>query len=190
MSLWWIVDREKKHLEKETENSRAECFMNLLAANYYRINAFVLSLVPNDADAADVMQETIVLMWKKFESFTLGTDFVAWAVTVAKYQVYNFRKTKQRSTVQLSDEALEIIAAQSKQVIGESDERIHALKECIKKLDHHDKQFIKLRYTEGVTTKMLASRIGKSIHAVYRNGARINGLLLRCIQRTLRTEGV
>ena len=184
------MDNLQGHFNGGAEDSRAECFMNLLAANYYRINAFILTLVPNDTDADDIMQETVALMWKKFDSFTVGTDFVAWAVTVAKYQVLNFRKTKQRLPVMFSDEALGAIEKEAERVTAESDKRLRALKECVNKLSVHDKQFIKLRYTEGVTTKMLASRIGKSIYAVYRHSTRINGLLLRCIQRSLRTEGL
>lgn len=186
----WIVDNQQGHPDRKAEGSRAESFVSLLAANYYRINAFILSLVPNEADADDIMQETTVLMWSKFEDFTLGTDFVAWAVTVAKYQVFNFRKTKRRSAVLLSEEALEIIATETKRVMDESDKRFQALKGCINKLSHHDRQFIKLRYTEGVTTKMLASRIGKPAYTVYRHGSHINGILLRCIKRTLRMEGI
>jgi RNA polymerase sigma-70 factor (ECF subfamily) len=52
-------------------------FLGLLVPNQRRIQAFILTLVPNVADAEDIYQETLSEMWNKFDSFEVGTDFVA-----------------------------------------------------------------------------------------------------------------
>jgi len=67
-------------------------FMGLLVSNQRCIWAFILSLIPSKVDAEDVLQETLLEMWRKFDTFEIGTDFVAWGVTVAKYKVFEFRK--------------------------------------------------------------------------------------------------
>ncbi|AQT69256.1 RNA polymerase sigma factor [Anaerohalosphaera lusitana] len=165
-------------------------FVKLLTANYYRINAFILSMVPNAADAEDMMQETSEIMWQKFDEFEEGTDFAAWGVTIAKFRILNFRKSKQNQTAQLSEEALRLIESETDSMSEELDARLDALRACLSRLDEKDRQFIKLRYSPGATARSVAEVIGTSVHRVYRSVARINSMLLRCIRRRLTTEGV
>lgn len=61
-------------------------YIRLLSAHYVRIKSFIFTMLPNESDADDVMQETSITLWKKFNDFQSGTDFVAWPVTIAKYK--------------------------------------------------------------------------------------------------------
>ena len=74
-----------------TESSQTNEFLRLLMANQKRIYAFILATVPNRQDADDLFQETVLLMWSKFDDFQRGTSFVAWGITVAKYQILSVR---------------------------------------------------------------------------------------------------
>ena len=165
-------------------NDRSSIFVELFSSNYNRIKSFILTLVPNTSDADDIMQETSRIMWEKFDQFTLGTDLAAWAMTIAKYRVLNSRK-KKKLTVSLSEEMIDLISEESKKVLDGSSERFLALRKCVAKLDKKGLMFIKMRYKDGFPARVIAQRIGVSIKTVYRNEAKINGLLIRCIRRTL-----
>lgn len=160
-------------------------FVKLLTANYARIYAYIISSVPNDSDADDLMQETAALMWENFSRFEPGTNFVSWAVTVAKFQIMNYRKQHQRSRLFLSDKAYDLLVSETEKVQEESQDRLQALRGCLKKLSPKDQQFIRMRYYEGDSARIVAQKVGTSVDAVYRYGARLNDLLLSCVQRVL-----
>lgn len=160
-------------------------FVKLLTANYARIYAYIISLVPNDSDADDLMQETAGVMWENFHRFEPGTNFVSWAVTIAKFQILKYRKKHQRSRVFLSDKAYDLLISETEKVQEESQDRLQALRGCLKKLSRKDRQFVQMRYYEGASARIVAEKTGTSIDAVYRYGARLNDLLLGCMKRVL-----
>ena len=54
-----------------------EIFTRLFLRNQKRIAGLIFSLVPQGAEADDVMQETCAVMWRKFGEFAPGSDFGA-----------------------------------------------------------------------------------------------------------------
>lgn len=171
--------------EKSRFSNEKASFVNLLTANYYRIHAYVLSMVPNDSDVDDIMQETVTLMWQNFDRFQPGTNFVSWAVTIAKFQVLKYQKQRKRSRLVLSDEVYDLLISENHSIQEQSHERFRALRDCLQKLPEKEQNFIKLRYMDGATAKMVAQKIGASIDAVYRHGAKLNDMLLRCVRTAL-----
>ncbi len=53
------------------------------------MESFTTSGVPQ---LDDVLQDTLAVMWKKFDNFKIGTDFVAWGKTIARYKIMNHLK--------------------------------------------------------------------------------------------------
>ena len=47
---------------------------------------YVLTIEPNLGDAQDNVQEAFLTVSRKAETYALGTNFPAWACTVARYQ--------------------------------------------------------------------------------------------------------
>ena len=164
-------------------------FVKLLTANYARIYAFIITLVPNDNDADDIMQETATVMWENFSKFEPGTNFVSWAVTIAKFQILNYRKKHKRSRLFLSDQAYELLITETEKVQEQSQDRLQALRGCLKKLSARDQQFIRMRYYDGASARIVAQKVGTSIDAVYRYTARLTDWLLGCVRRSLTTGG-
>ena len=81
-----------------------EAFTRLLLQNQRRIAGLIFSLVPRGADADDVMQETCAVLWRKFGEFQTGTDFGAWALRIARFQVMSYYAHQKRMQARLSDE--------------------------------------------------------------------------------------
>jgi len=92
--------------------SETEQFIELLLVHRRRIYAFIAVLVPNAADAEDLLQETSVRMWQNFGKFRPGTDFAAWAFPFARYAALNFHRAARRAQkrVTFSSEVVEIVA--------------------------------------------------------------------------------
>ena len=161
-------------------------YIRLLTANHVRIKSFIFSMLPNEADADDVMQDASIIMWKKFDSYVPETDFTSWAVTIAKYKVLEFRRKNFSDGLMLDNTVLEMLAKDSLSVSEHTQERTEKLMECVKELTDVDRDFIQQKYSYGLTLKKLAGRFGLSISSAFRNNARIHGLLHGCVQRKMK----
>lgn len=165
-----------------------DSFLKLLLGNDKRIYAFILSLVGNRNDADDLMQETTSVMWRKFCEFEPGSDFVAWGIKIARNRIMNFRKKQANSKLQFKSDIVEILDAESDDMIKRLDQRMIALQECLMKLPGKDRTLIRMRYESDVNVKDLAVRVGLSTHQLYRAFVRIHAALLQCIRRTMMLE--
>src|SRR5260370_21160240 len=76
-----------------------------------RIYASLATLLPNRADAEEVFQQTSLILWRKWQQFDPGRDFVRWACGIAHHEVSNFlRKRADRGRVYLSEDVLAELA--------------------------------------------------------------------------------
>ena len=167
---------------------KAEEFVELLTANQRKIFAYIMGLVLNVNDADDILQETVKIMWNKYDQFEAGTNFLAWATTVAHYRILEFRRQKGRSKIIFDDQVFDTLQSQAFSETQDVDEYLSYLKHCLDKLKDTDRDIIKLRYTNGFTLQEIASRLGRSFQSVHRSIARIQTLLRNCINRQLASE--
>ena len=181
---------DSKESELPVFQGGTERFLQLLTNHNKSIYAYIFSLVPNYFDADDIMQETVTYMYREFDKFELGTSFLAWAFKIARYRVLSYLKRSKDRRIQFNDEILDLIEAESKEVLKEINFRLEALQHCRQKLANQDSQLLQMKYVEGVETKSIAERSGKSIHSVYRSIARIHEMLLKCIRRRLVEMGI
>jgi RNA polymerase sigma-70 factor (ECF subfamily) len=171
-----------------SEDSKTNEFLRLLMANQKRIYAFILGMVPNHEDAEDLFQETVLVMWSKFDGFTRGTSFTAWGIAIAKYQILSVRKRFSRRNLQFSQAALELLQKDSDYFIEQIDSRMQALRGCIRKLNQRDFELIRMRYEDEITVKTIAERLGRSVQSVYKRMAHIHDVLVQCVRRTISRE--
>ncbi|MDH7598744.1 MAG: sigma-70 family RNA polymerase sigma factor [Sedimentisphaerales bacterium] len=173
-----------------TDSSKTNEFLRLLMANQKRIYAFILSLVPNHEDAEDLFQQTVLIMWSRFDTFVPGTSFATWGITIAKYQVLSVRKRYARDALHLSNLAIELLEQDCQPFIEHIDSRMHALRRCMSRLASRDCELIRLRYEQEMTIKAIAQQAGRSVQSIYKRMARIHDALLRCIRAALAKEGL
>jgi RNA polymerase sigma-70 factor, ECF subfamily len=169
----------------EENTTQSDLFLRLLMANHSKLFAYIFMLVPNYSDAEDLMQEITICLMHQFDSFRPDSNFLAWARSVAFYQVLDFRKKKARQPLVLTDETLQAVASFCEKNSSETELLLETAEQCIQKLTEQDKQLVTLRYAQNMTTKKAAGALGISIFSVYRALERIHQLLLRCIRRKL-----
>ncbi|MBN2511997.1 MAG: sigma-70 family RNA polymerase sigma factor [Sedimentisphaerales bacterium] len=162
-------------------------FVRLLTANQSQIYAYIMSLVGNCADADDVLQETTATMWEKFGEFKPGTDFISWGGAIAYYKVREFRR-KHRGKFHFDDDVLDILSRDARHELRDSNTYLSKLHDCMKKLKPSDYQLVRLRYFSGVSINELSQRFNKTARTVYYQIAKIHGLLMRCIERSVSSE--
>jgi len=172
-----------------TDNTtRVDEFVRLLAQNQRRLFVYVHTLVPNHADAEEVLQNTNLVLWREFGTFETGTNFAAWACRVALNQVLAWRKKRQRDRLQFSDDFLAAIAKETQDANDALEEQSRVLSDCLAKLPSDQRELIRLRYTEEGAIEAVASRVRRTVEATYRALSRIRHTLHECVIRTLARE--
>lgn len=165
-------------------------FLKLLGECNRQISAYIFSVVQNFEDANDILQQTIGIMWQKFDEFELGTDFASWGVKIAHFQILSYRRKKSSQKVFFSDNIFQQIDEVAQKRSVQSDERLKYLRQCLKKLVHTDLMLLKNRFEQNLPVKSLAEHTDKSIQHVYRRLAKIQLLLYKCIQRNMAEEEI
>jgi len=168
---------------RETAESRDnEEFLKLWLKYEPSIYSRVFSLVPNWADADDLMQEVSLILWRRFDDFEPGSSFLAWALTVVRFQVLAFRKNRRAKRLRLSTKTVEKISEEIDAMEAERIvERREALDRCLGRLREKDRELLRLRYQPGSTTNEIARALGKTKAAVYKAISRVHSQLLNCV---------
>lgn len=171
--------------------SRGKAFLGLFLKAERRIFAYIFTLLPNRADAEDVLQEVSKLMWEKFDEADPPEDFVAWGCRIAFYKVMEHRRSQRRDRVIFSDAMLERVAETVSEHAGalRLDERHDALACCLGKLSRRDRELLEERFKEGASVRSVADRLGRSADAVYKALARVRRALHDCVERTISAGG-
>lgn len=171
-------------------NNQTKEFIQLLILNHDQIYAYILSMVHSWVDADDIFQETSVIMWNKFGQYETGTNFHAWAVHIARFQVFNYRRKNSGKAVQMSEELMDLFDDRySKLEKKKSEQRsLNNLQDCVSKLVERDRKMITMRYEQSCTVGKMAESVGMSRKALYKNLARIHDMLLRCVRRSISAE--
>lgn len=160
-------------------------FARLFAEHHRRIYAYVRAIVPDRNDADDVVQNTCVVLWERFEDFNLGTDFGAWAIAVAFNQVRSHRNRQQRERLRFSDDLVNRITAVEQHLAGEVDDRQAALQSCLERLRGRDRELISSYYADSASARSVGERLEMPITTVYKTVDRIRKRLFDCIERRL-----
>ena len=165
----------------------AEAYLRLLNAHERSLAAYVHSLVSNPADADDLLQECKVLMWKQFDRFEPGTNFLAWGRKIALNQILNFhRRHQRRQTSPVDQDFIEAVAAEIDRRPDHFERRAEALRACLRKLPKAHRQVIVWRYFEGAGIPEIAAQTRRSESATHRLLSRIRQALNDCIRQTLK----
>ncbi len=153
--------------------------------------AYILTLVPNTADAQDILQETAIALWAKADEYRLEEPFMPWATRFAWFQVRKFRMyqaRRHRHVVALSDEALSMLAADRPRFESETADRDQILQQCVDKLANADRSLLGQRYDRKTSIREVARQQGVEPAQLYKRLGLIRQSLLDCIHQTTLEE--
>jgi RNA polymerase sigma-70 factor, ECF subfamily len=167
---------------------KSELFVQLVTQYQQRVHLFILSLVSNRADAEEILQETNLVLWRKFGEFRPGSDFRAWAFQVAYNKVKSFHERHGRDKLRFGQQVTDRLAAVAVSTPDNFPAEMDALDVCKERLSQQDRDLIERRYQPGATTASVAAEVGRSAAAVYKAIVRIRRTLFECIQRAVRRE--
>lgn len=158
--------------------------LQLFVRHQPRIKGFILALLPDFAAAEDVLQETFLVVQKKAEEFEAGSNFLAWAFRIARFQVMKAQAAHQRQADRLSDAVLESLA-ECAPVEPWDDRRLALLPGCLDKLAPQARRIVELFYRDEHKPQEIAQRLSWTPAAVSVALSRARKALRECIERQL-----
>ena len=158
----------------------------MVSRHQSEIYAYILTIMPDRFAAQDVLQETVLLMWKKLNDFEKGTNFAAWAHRVAYWQTRAYlKKVKRAGLTAFDPEIMELLSVSAEESLNGFDERHSALRVCIERLPTGDAAILQAHYQRNEPAAVIAGRLGRSRDAIKQVLMRIRRRLRGCIERRL-----
>lgn len=170
-----------------------QAFVALVVSHQAALRAFVLSLLPGNPDAEDVIQDANALIWQKRGDFVIGTNFKAWMFSVARFKVMaTWRDQKRRKEWNVPEETLVKLIEQSEEggSFEDTETRHEVLRECLQQLRPEDRGLILRRYIEEWKLRDLAAEVGRSAESLKVSLHRIRMVLRLCLRRRMRKREI
>jgi RNA polymerase sigma-70 factor (ECF subfamily) len=175
---------------RDSDPSRLDDVLALFARHQRRLYLYIASMLPDPAAAEEVLQETNIVVWRKFEQFQPETDFRAWVFRIAYFEVRKHLERQRRQHLSFSQELLDELAVEYERQEPLLESRREVLPHCIEKLPPADRELVRQVYGQGVDVPELAEKTGRQATSIYRSLRRIRQLLFECVESTLAADGM
>ena len=174
-----------------TENtSNYETFVRLLIEEESAVKAYVRRLVPTWHDVEEIVQQTSLIAWKKFDELDDINRFGGWLMTIARFESLKHRRSLARSPLVFSDKLAEQLADATGNIVADDADRQQALERCLQKLDQAKRELILKVHQPGVTIRGYAQQNSRPEQAIYKLVHRLRQKLLTCVQQSLADAGL
>jgi RNA polymerase sigma-70 factor (ECF subfamily) len=162
--------------------------VQLIADHQNIIRNFIISLLPGAPGIDDVFQNTNAVIWRKRESFAMGSNFKAWSLSIARFQAMaHLQQLRRRRWVSLDPDVAELIAddVEDRPDKQDAELRLAALEACLDKLRPKDRELLIQRYWHRTRLQDFAVISGRSVNALKVTLFRLRAGLKRCVENQI-----
>lgn len=163
-------------------------FLSLFLRSEREIFRYVAVLVPNVTDAEDIVQQTALALWEKFDAYDPSQPFTPWACRFALNKARQWIERRQRWQALLELGLAEELMQRRQELLPEFETRLKHLEGCLGKLPQEQLSLITGYYYERTNIETLAQRSGRSEAATYKMLQRIRHILQVCVEGQAKPE--
>ncbi|MBE0545078.1 MAG: sigma-70 family RNA polymerase sigma factor [Verrucomicrobia bacterium] len=163
-------------------------FLSLFLRSEREVFRYVAALVPNVSDAEDIVQQTALALWEKFDAYDPAQPFTPWACRFALNKARQWIERRQRWQALLDHGLAEELAQRRQELQPEFERRLRHLEACLGKLPPNQRTLIEAYYYERSDVESLAERSGRTVAATYKMLQRIRQALQLCVERHAKPE--
>ena len=136
--------------------------------------SLALRILGNREEAADVLQEIYLDVWRKVARYDVGRGTpIAWLITLTRSRAIDRLRIRGRRTLRQVSSSMDdvqenhIAGERSEPVDSQSDRELRTLiREAWANLPHVQQQAIELAYYEGLTDREIAAQLDQEIETV------------------------
>lgn len=153
------------------------------------VRNYILGLLGRRGATDEVVQEVAYTCLRRIATFDTTRDFSAWAVGVARLEVFTHRR--RQILLPLGDfPELEVALSDPQEILANQDDlRRKALLTCQERLSEQQRRFIDLRYGENCSHDEMAERLSMRIGTIKVALSRIRAVLRQCVEHRLAGTG-
>jgi RNA polymerase sigma-70 factor (ECF subfamily) len=150
---------------------------------------YIRVFVPHWADADDILQETAMVMWRKFDTYVIGSNFAVWGIRIARNFVMKLNQRRFDKRIRFSSDIVRLLQESAVMDADEQDDdRAQAIQQGLARLSEADAELLALKYERGYTIVKIAQKTGRPLQGLYKAMARIHKTLMRNIQIQLKAQ--
>jgi len=163
-------------------------FLSLFLRSEREVFRYVAALIPNMADAEDIVQQTALALWEKFETYDPAQPFTPWACRFALNKARQWIERRARWQSLLAGGLAEELERRRTELRPEFEHRLAHLEGCLDKLPTDQRGLVEGYYYRRAGIDSLAGESGRTVEATYKMLQRIRQGLQRCVEHTARQE--
>jgi RNA polymerase sigma-70 factor (ECF subfamily) len=167
----------------------ADLFEILVREHADMLTVYLRSLVRDPSLVDDLFQETMLTAWRRLDQFDRSRPFGPWLRGIAAKLVLAERRKSSARMLLCDEQVLEVIGRRLDEVTrrpgGTLDEKLDALRKCLKTLPKAYHAAVCLRYQEELSPPDIAARLAITCEAVKKRLQRARARLLDCLERKL-----
>lgn len=164
-------------------------FLSLFLRSEREIFRYVAALVPNVADAEDIVQQTALTLWEKFDAYDPAQPFTPWACRFALNKARQWIERHQRWRALLDGDLAEELARRRDELRPELEIRLRRLEGCLERLPQEQRSLVEGYYYRRLEIDQLANQSGRTVAAAYKTLQRIRHALQACMEHAVEPEG-
>jgi RNA polymerase sigma-70 factor, ECF subfamily len=158
-------------------------FNELFLRHQKDVFAYILTLVPDRNDAADIYQQTCLSLLEKQAEFDRRREFFPWACGFALNEVRRFRRAHYRERLQLDDAVIESLANIQRKAANQIDGQLDLLMDCLALLPTDKRETLMQCYSHHGGMVELATRLALDPNTLYKRLERIRKILMECMEK-------
>jgi RNA polymerase sigma-70 factor (ECF subfamily) len=166
----------------EDATAAQQRFLSLFLRSEKEVFRYVAALVPSVADAEDIVQQTALALWEKFDAYDPAQPFTPWACRFALNKARQWIERRQRWQAVLDSGLAEELARRREELQPELDSCLRRLDGCLAKLPEDQRSLVEGYYFRREGVERLAGSSGRTIAATYKMLQRIRRSLQVCIE--------
>ena len=161
-SKWEVIIGTVNSLEPArskmvAEDARAE-FLTLFLHAEREIFRYIAALVPHHADAEDILQQTALALWERFDDYDRSKPFVPWACRFALNKVRQAIERQRRWQALLSNDLVDELLRRREVLSDDFERRFTHLNDCMAKLPESQRSLVEAYYYRRQAVDSFAER--------------------------------
>lgn len=172
-------------------NQPGEAFIRALTGSQTALRGYCQASLGPGEEAKEALQRTNIVLWRKCGEWNPDTDFLRWAVTVAKFEVMGVLRDRKRLYTRFvfDPDVVELMTDEASKTECLESPRTEALELCLGKLSGSNRETLAAYYVHGHSIQEIAGTCGKGSSAVKVMLLRLRGKLRECIEWHLANGG-
>jgi len=182
------MSEELKNRFEDTDAAQQR-FLSLFLQSEREIYRYVASLVPNTTDAKDIVQQTAMELWKKFELYD-QPSLLPLGLPICLEQGPQMDGAAPTVASLAGQGLAEELSQRRQELQPEFERRLKHLESCLDKLLPGQRSLVEAYYYERADIESLSERSGRTAAASYKMLQRIRHTLQLCVESHAKPEVV